>query len=164
MWFLCTCTNASLCWIVLCKDCMHGFPSMHVYMLGSKAHMHNMMLFLMYGAKEFMHGKGSRQHVMHTVHMSFYDILWFSMHAWYLAMSIVHELVLWDVFAHAATSLENTTHMHVECKDIHVKKKGVGLGILAWKWPSFWRSLHVSKVMNDKFGYTQVSRYVYTYN
>ena len=25
----CTCTNASLCWIVLCKDCMHGFPSMY---------------------------------------------------------------------------------------------------------------------------------------
>ena len=54
---------------------LHAWLSKYVYMPCSKAHMHSMMLFLMYGAKEFMHGKGSREQVMHTVHLSFYDIL-----------------------------------------------------------------------------------------
>ena len=60
---------------------LHAWFFKYVYMPGSKAHMHSMMLFLMYGAKEFMYGNGSREHVMHTVHMSFHDILWFSMYA-----------------------------------------------------------------------------------
>ena len=60
---------------------LHAWFSKYVYMLGSKAHMHSMMLFLMNGAKEFMHGNSSREQVMHMVHISFYDICWFSMHA-----------------------------------------------------------------------------------
>ena len=50
---------------------LHAWFSKFVYMPSLKAHMQCILLFLMYGAKEFMHGKGSREHVMHTVHMSF---------------------------------------------------------------------------------------------
>ena len=53
--------QVSQCMLDIAMQGLHAWFSKYVYMPGSKAHMHSMMLFLMYGAREFMHGKGSKE-------------------------------------------------------------------------------------------------------